>query len=206
MSDRAALPVVTLERPETRDAITRALARLHEESGHYWASLPTERFLAPIGDAWSPADHVRHLTISVRAVTRGLELPRVLVWLVFGPARAPSRSYDALREIYRGVLARGAKAGEYTPRPLPSAGSGQAFPIDDAEATRARIMAQHTAAVGGLVATASGWSERALDRCRLPHPLLGKLTVREMLCFTLYHNLHHVEVCARRLEAVAQSR
>ena len=178
---------------ERRDAITHALARLHEESGRYWASLSTERFLAPIGDAWSPADHVRHLTKSVRAVTRGLELPRVLVWLTFGPARAPSRSYGALRETYLDALARGGKAGEYTPRPL--------GPVDDAEATRARIMAQHTAAVGGLVATASAWSERALDRCRLPHPLLGKVTVREMLAFTLYHNLHHVEVCARRLAA-----
>jgi hypothetical protein len=196
VSDGAALPAVTLERPETRDAITRAIARLHEESGHYWASLPTERFLAPIGDAWSPADHVRHLTKSVRAATRGLELPRVLVWLAFGPARAPSRSYDALRETYLGALSRGGQAGKYAPRPL--------GPIGDAEATRARIMAQHTAAVGGLVATASGWPERALDRCRLPHPLLGKLTVREMLAFTLYHNLHHVQVCASRLRDVAR--
>ena len=194
MSDVAALPEVTLDGPETRDAITRALARLHEESGRYWASLPTARFVAPIGSAWSPADHVRHLTMSVRAVMRGLELPPLLVWLVFGPARAPSRSYDALRETYLGALARGGKAGEYTPRPLPS--------DVDAEAARARVMAQHTAAVGGLVATASGWSERALDRCRLPHPLLGKLTVREMLLFTLYHNLHHVHVCASRLAAL----
>ena len=191
------LPEVTLDGAETRDAITHALARLHEESARYWSSLSTARFLTPIGDAWSPADHVRHLTKSVRAVTRGLELPRALVWLAFGPARAPSRSYDALRETYLDALARGGKAGKYTPRPL--------GPVDDVEAARARIMAQHTAAVGGLVATASGWPERALDRCRLPHPLLGKLTVREMLAFTLYHNLHHVEVCERRLKAVAES-
>jgi hypothetical protein len=32
----------------------------------------------------------------------------------------------------------------------------------------------------------------------MPHPLLGKLTVREMLLFTLYHNLHHVQNVARR--------
>jgi hypothetical protein len=42
------------------------------------------------------------------------------------------------------------------------------------------------------------WGEGSLDRCRLPHPLLGKLTVREMLFFTLYHNLHHVQNVARR--------
>lgn len=44
-----------------------------------------------------------------------------------------------------------------------------------------------------------GWSERDLDRIRMPHPILGMLTTREMLFFTLYHNRHHVEAARRRL-------
>jgi hypothetical protein len=36
------------------------------------------------------------------------------------------------------------------------------------------------------------WSEAELDRYTLPHPLLGDLTMREMLCFTLYHNQRHI--------------
>jgi hypothetical protein len=43
------------------------------------------------------------------------------------------------------------------------------------------------------------WGERGLERLRLPHPALGLLTVREMLFFTLYHNLHHVLNVADRL-------
>jgi hypothetical protein len=49
-----------------------------------------------------------------------------------------------------------------------------------------------------LHAALGRWGERSLDRLRLPHPALGTLTVREMLLFTLYHNLHHVLVVARR--------
>ena len=30
-----------------------------------------------------------------------------------------------------------------------------------------------------------------LDICLLPHLILGKLTVREILYFTIYHNLRH---------------
>jgi hypothetical protein len=45
----------------------------------------------------------------------------------------------------------------------------------------------------------AGWSERALDRLRLPHPGMGPLTVREMAFFTLYHNTHHVFAAERRL-------
>ena len=33
----------------------------------------------------------------------------------------------------------------------------------------------------------------------MPDPALGQLTVREMLYFTLYHNLHHVRNVAGRL-------
>jgi hypothetical protein len=45
------------------------------------------------------------------------------------------------------------------------------------------------------------WSEIDLDRYRLPHPLLGKLTVREMLFFTLQHLAHHASKVEARLEA-----
>jgi len=35
------------------------------------------------------------------------------------------------------------------------------------------------------------YSEQDLDELILPHPLLGKLTLREMMYFTMYHVLHH---------------
>jgi hypothetical protein len=35
------------------------------------------------------------------------------------------------------------------------------------------------------------YSEASLDELILPHPLLGKLTLREMLYFTIYHAGHH---------------
>ncbi|MCI0695857.1 DinB family protein [candidate division KSB1 bacterium] len=43
-----------------------------------------------------------------------------------------------------------------------------------------------------LLAVLQGWNEERLDKYLLPHPILGKLTIREMLFFTLYHDIHHV--------------
>jgi hypothetical protein len=31
------------------------------------------------------------------------------------------------------------------------------------------------------------WSERTLDRTRMPHPILGRITAREMVFFMIYH-------------------
>jgi hypothetical protein len=38
------------------------------------------------------------------------------------------------------------------------------------------------------------WSEKNLDAYLLPHPLLGKITVREMLFFTTFHTDHHLNI------------
>lgn len=174
----------------SREAIGLALEALHAESVAYWDAIPTAEFLRPIGDAWSPADNVRHLSKSIRAVTRGLRLPTFVVRLSFGGSSGSSRTYEEIREHYRASLGSGASAGVFAPTP------SHADSTPDVE--RARIMSQHAADVQALVASIGRWSERQLDRCQLPHPLLGPLTVREMLFFTLYHNRHHLDGVRRR--------
>ena len=37
----------------------------------------------------------------------------------------------------------------------------------------------------------SKYTEEEFDQYILPHPLMGKLTLREMLYFTIYHVQHH---------------
>lgn len=176
---------------DSKEAIRAALDALHAESVAYWTAFSTRMFLAPLGDAWSPGDNIRHLTKSMRAVTRGLRLPKFVVRLSFGVASGESRSYDEVRELYRRALTPGVSAGGFAPEPRGEPG--------EPEAERTRIMGHHAAAVGELGASLDQWTERQLDRCRLPHPLLGPLTVREMLLFTLYHNRHHLDGVKRRV-------
>jgi len=44
-----------------------------------------------------------------------------------------------------------------------------------------------------------GYSEETLDTLILPHPLLGKITLREMIYFTAYHAEHHEELVRKYL-------
>ena len=64
-------------------------------------------------------------------------------------------------------------------------------------------MSQCQSGVEALTRALEAWDDVDLDRCRLPHPLLGKLTVREMMFFTLYHYEHHRAIIARRLGDLA---
>ena len=165
--------------------------RIHAESARYWSAYDTAAFFRrPSPGVWAPADQVRHLTKSVRSVTQGLALPKLFLALFFGWSRGGSSTFTRLRERYLAILAAGGEAGRYAPRPLSDA--------DATDANRARIMAEHAEVVEAFAAAISTWRERALDRYQLPHPLLGKLTVREMAQFTLLHNVHHVAGAERR--------
>jgi hypothetical protein len=180
--------------PYTGLEVCACLQRLHEESERYLLALPVVAFVSPQAQKWSPADHVRHLSKSTFPVARALGLPRLLVRLRFGRHAGASRPFTALREDYRARLQAGGTAGRFAPshKPLPT----------DLEAYRLHVLGSWRQATTSLTSLIEGWPEPALDRCRLPHPLLGLLTVREMLFFTLYHNAHHLDLVTSRFEGL----
>ena len=185
-------PMFTIPPPATREQLADAVDRVHGDATAYWSSFDTPAFFAKLGDAWSPADNVRHLVKSIRPVVKALRQPRLLLRFLFGRARRDSLTFDALRTRYLGALEAGGKAGAFGPSSRSES---------DLEAWRAEIMEQLAQQNRELRAAIAKWPEGSLDRLQLPHPLLGKLTVREMLFFTIYHQLHHVEVVQRRVAA-----
>jgi hypothetical protein len=172
--------------PHSAAEIAKALKEGETAVSGFIAALPVEAFLNAQPGKWSPAVQLRHLERSVRAVAGGLKLPRLLLRLRFGRARTPSRDYLRLRDDYRALLAAGGRSSaEFTPAP-------EAVPAGGEEAYRNRLLERWTGANQALREALARWPEDALDRLRMPHPLLGLLTVREMLFFTRYHALHHL--------------
>ena len=50
-----------------------------------------------------------------------------------------------------------------------------------------------------LIAKVEKQEEKELDIYILPHPLLGKVTLREMLYVTIHHNEHHLQLLKNRI-------
>ncbi len=157
----------------------------------YWNAFGNEAFFRPIGSSWSPADTVRHLNKSTRPVAKALTMPKFALRLMFGKPARVSMTYDQLRDRYRDALAEGGRAGRFAPSERSES---------DAESWRRQIMGEFSAIHRDLRRGVARWRDGKLDRLQLPHPLLGKLTVREMLFFTLYHHRHHVAVVDRHLQ------
>ncbi|HVE69931.1 MAG TPA: DinB family protein [Thermoanaerobaculia bacterium] len=169
----------------TREEILTFLDQVQRDSVAFWSAIPDDEFFAKIGEAWSPADNVRHLAKSIRPVTKALRMPKIFVRLMFGGPRRGSMTYDELVAHYHGKLDEGGTAGRFAP--------SQRVVTD-----RIAVLSQFEQADRELRDAIVRWPDCALDRHQLPHPLMGKLTVREMLFFTLYHQLHHIENVKRR--------
>ena len=190
MNQAQAVEPIAIQEPFSGEEIVRELRALHARSRELWNGFSTTEFFFPLGEAWSPADNIRHLLKSNRPVLRALTTPKVLLVFRFGAGLRDSRTYSEVRERYLARLAAGVTAGRFAPRPLGSS--------DQTEEQRGGLMAALDQVSGNLTAAVSDWREWQLDRLRLPHPALGRLTVREMLFFTLYHNYHHVRNVVRR--------
>lgn len=170
--------------PRSQAEFRTALGSLLAEGHSRFTSRAVGWFFASQGAAWAPAEHIRHLRRASRPLVKALNLPRLLLRLRFGRPRSHSEGYEQIRSRYLDLLDAGATAGRFAPAPEP-------FPADP-EARRAEILAEWSRATVELVNASGRWPEASLDRYQLPHPLLGMLTVHDMLDFTLYHTAHHL--------------
>jgi hypothetical protein len=149
-------------------------------------NMGADRFFAPAGKSkWSPAQHLDHLTRSTGAVKYALSIPRFVLQL-FGKPNRPGRTYDELKKRYLEKLGSGGTA------------SGRYIPAGSEKIDRNKARSKYQKKSEKLLLRVSAMHENELDQYLLPHPLLGKITLREMLFFTIYHTYHHLDIINRR--------
>lgn len=142
--------------------------------------LSDEEFQRHTGDKWSVADVVQHLYLSARPVAKLMTGPREVL-TQWGKADHHPKTYDQLAAEYSAVLATGMKAPTpFVPRP------------EDMNADKQVVIDRFTEVYRAVNDALAGWTEQELDEYCMPHPALGKLTVREMLYFISIHTQHHL--------------
>ena len=168
---------------ETKTELLAALEESNKRVIAWFTEIRADEFFHREGDVWSVSENLDHLIKSHKPIAKAMKLPKITLRGMFGSPEQPSRSYEAICQVYRELLAQGGVAsGRYLP--------DQQSP-ENSEDVKADLLGQFTKASSDLVAVPEKWSEEELDGYLLPHPLLGKLTIREILYFTIYHNLRH---------------
>lgn len=171
----------------TKAEIIAALDEKVNMFNEHIATLDKQSFEASPAGKWSAGQNLEHLTRSMKPLLLAYSLPLFLLRLVFGKANRPSRSYEDLVIKYNAKLSAGGRAsGPYIPPPV----------IYENKET---LLANYTRMKDRLNRKIQSYREEDLDKYVLPHPLLGKLTLREMLFFTIYHNQHHLDLLKKRV-------
>lgn len=169
--------------------IKEQLLKRHQAFTAMLMGLSPEDFMHQPGTAWTAGQQWAHIVSSVEPVALAFLLPKVVLRMWMGRNRRPPRDYEALVTRYLGKLAAGGKApGRFVPKAV-------------SLAERPQLQRKLDKAVAKLVRRIDRFSDAELDQLLLPHPLLGKLSLREMLYFTLHHVDQHHAITLRNLGA-----
>lgn len=145
-------------------------------------STNSSTFTADLGDKWNTAQHAEHLYNSIKPVNQILLAPKFFLRYQWGKPNRKSRTYDELTQRYLEKLQKAnfGPVNPFGPKPGVNYSKEKLVDIIDRQ-------------YNSLAKKALKWSEVNLEAYLLPHPLLGKITVREMLMFTIYHTSHHLK-------------
>ncbi len=164
-----------------KQEIVKKLKENHQNFIHLIESLNKEDFEKVVEGKWTPGQQAEHIFKSVNPVVLALKLPMFMLKLFFSTNNRNSKSFDELVMKYNQKLSLGGKA---TNRFIP-----KKITYDQKDI----IIGKLKNTIEKLCALTLELDEKQLDTYLLPHPLLGKLTLREMLFFTIYHVTHHQE-------------
>lgn len=161
--------------------IITALRKSFIDFTYHCNTIDENIFFAKPTDKWSVAENVKHLIISTNLSALAFRLPKFLVRWVGGKPNRPSRSYDELVTKYKLKLAQGGRASStFVPKPFSSSINKQKL-----------LLQWNKVSEKFISALEKGRMENDLDNYVVKHPLLGRITLRELGYFTIYHTQHH---------------
>jgi hypothetical protein len=172
-----------------KEKILQQLSLVSEEFTSFCSAIDADTFFRQPKEKWSIAQNVNHLAISANTTRLAFLLPKFIVRLYAGKPNRPSSSYDDLVIKYKLKLQQGGRAsGRYIPK------------IISSRIGKENLLQSFAKSMDQLVnCIEKKWIEPQFDQYIAPHPLLGKITLRELCYFTIYHTHHHLGIIKERL-------
>lgn len=163
-----------------KEEIIKMHATLHVEISGFVRTLGPEQKSTDIYGKWSVIQNLNHLNKVFGFLNKAFAKPKFILRFAFGKPNRKGRNYQELEARYH-EKAQG-------PAVAPKIYNAEENASLSAEAVEKefQLLSQKF-----LRIVEKKWSEKQLDKYLLVHPLLGKLTIREMLYFVHWHTNHH---------------
>ena len=129
---------------------------------------------------WTAGQHLGHLYKSTKPVNKIMRIPKLLLRYKFGTNNRSEKTFEALVKKYESKLLEGRAIA-------PNRFTTDILAPEEKQNWLQKIDYERHLLIKNL----NRWSEKALSKYIIPHPALGKLTMREMMYFTILHTDHH---------------
>lgn len=160
-----------------------------EETINWFKDQPKDNFNRIIKEGkWTMAGHLYHLTKTTKEIGRGMSMPRIALRTTFGKCNRPERTFEEQYNKYINALEnfKVTNGKSYIPSDtfLPPAGK---------ELDKEELIQWFSKEMTSLQKLIGKWKEKDLGVYLLPHPALGKMTIREIIYFSIFHTKHHLD-------------
>ena len=166
-----------------KQEIADLLEQKHQELFSWIEKQPDENWEKGPEGKWTLGQHVMHLVNSLQLLNNALSYPKFILKYKFGTSNRPSRDYETVAKRYRDKLAENQERARNFNQNLKK----PTLREKDRLLTRFQIQQKK------LQYKTRKISDKNLDTLLVPHPLMGKMTIREIIMWTAYHTEHHTE-------------
>ena len=166
-----------------REQIAALIDRSYSEFIAFVSASDKDLWLFAPEHKWTTGQHTLHLLESTKPLNFALSLPGFLLKWKYGTSNRTTRSYEEVAERYRQRLADNSdvvfKASQNMEIP---AFSEKSYLLNRLQVEYKKLQYK-TLRI----------PEASLDTYVLPHPLMGKMPVRELIMWSGYHVNHHLK-------------
>lgn len=174
-----------------KEEIVKQLEDSHQVLLMFLEHQPKELWTKGPEGKWTTGQHALHLLQSIKKLNDALSLPRLILKYKFGIANREVRDFNTVTNRYQERLAEASGATFKNSRNM------KIPPLSDKNYIITRLQMENKK----LQYKTTKISDADLDKLVLPHPLMGKMPLREIIMWTAYHVLHHTKTLAKNYNA-----
>ena len=171
-----------------KQTIVNSLSNNYRSFIKYINELTTDEYLYSFQQKWTAGQQLEHIVLCLKPLVQVFSLDKLIIEQNFGRTDRQNRTYEILLDNYLEKLNGGGKAPE------------RFVPETISQNQREVLSEILIKLVQDLCFKIDSFTEKELDSLLIPHPLLGNLTLREMLYNAIYHVTHHQKLTEENLK------
>lgn len=167
-----------------KETIISLLEDKHQELFNWIHKQPEDSYEKGPEGKWTTGQHIVHLVASIKQVNNALSYPKFLLKYKFGSSNREVRSYDEVAKRYQEKLSKNQERA-------------RKFNIEVKTPSKIKfnqLLATLQVQNKKLQHKTKRWKNKDLNSLILPHPLMGKMPIREIIMWTGYHTEHHTTI------------